>query len=139
VSASGVAALANADSQPYWDAARAGKLAFKTCLSCGHRQFPPRQLCPVCWSDRFEWREHRGRGRVYSFAIVHRAPLADFEVPYVLALVELEDGPRMMTNIVGAGALEVGLGEAVEVTFEERGGAVLPMFRRCPEADGAKR
>ena len=75
----------------------------------------------------------RGGGRVHSHSIVHRAPSPAFRerVPYVVALVDLEEGPRMMANIVGDDALEVAIGDAVEVLFEERGeGRKLPQFRR---------
>jgi uncharacterized OB-fold protein len=122
---------ANADSRPYWDAAAKGRLTFKKCLSCGHVQFPPRHLCPVCWSDRLEWIEHPGRGRIHSFTIVHRAPAPGFDVPYVLAVIDLDGGPRMMSNIVGPDAVKAAIGDAVEVTFERRGGAALPQFQRA--------
>ena len=122
----------NADSRHYWDSALQGKLVFKKCSACGHVQFPPRALCPACWSDKLEWTEHSGSGSVLSFTTVHRAPTPAFvgKVPYVLAMIELEGGPRMMSNIVGEGALEVKLGDCVRVVFEKRGEAALPQFCR---------
>src|SRR5262249_54402798 len=114
------------------EAAREGKLLFKRCKQCAHVQFPPRYLCPQCWSDQSEWIESAGRGRVHSFSIVHRAATPAFadKVPYVLAMIELDDGPRMITNIVGEGALDVAIGEPVAVVFEARPGGALPQFRR---------
>lgn len=131
--------LANGDSQGYWDAAAQGWLAIKTCLSCGRGHFPPRYLCPHCWSDRLEWREHNGEGRVHSFTIVRRAAVSGFETPYVLAVVDLTNGPRLMSNIVGEGAFETDIGDGVRVTFEVRGGTTLPMFRRQTPRGGTRR
>lgn len=127
---------ANADYRHYFDCALKGQLVFKTCLACGHMQFPPRHLCPVCWSDRLEWSQHGGRGRVYSVTTVHRAPVPGMEVPYVLAMVELDGGLRMMANIVGpdAGQAKIGDSVSVSVEFERRGDAALPQFRRTAEA-----
>jgi uncharacterized OB-fold protein len=93
----------------------------------------PRHLCPHCWSDQLEWAESAGRGSIQSFSIVHRAPTADFaaNAPYVIALVDLDEGPRMFANVVGNGALEVAIGDRVSVTFEDRGdGALVPQFTR---------
>jgi uncharacterized protein len=125
--------VANADSQPYWDAARERRLLIRKCNACGAKHFMPRHLCPSCWSDRLEWVESRGAGSVHSFTIVRRAPLASFgaRAPYVVALIDLEEGPRMLTNIVGEDALSVRIGDRVGVTFEDRGGgALLPQFHR---------
>lgn len=123
----------NADSQPYWAAARERRLVIRRCNDCTHLHFMPRHLCPACWSDRLEWIDASGVGTVHSFSIVRRAsdPAFASRVPYVVALVELREGPRMMSNIVGDDALEVAIGDAVEVSFEDRGdGSLLPQFRR---------
>ncbi|TMS58271.1 Zn-ribbon domain-containing OB-fold protein [Imbroritus primus] len=127
------APIANADSTPYWDAARADKLVLPHCRSCGHTFFMPRHQCPQCWSADLEWKQASGRGTVHSFSVVRRASLATFaaRTPYVLALIDLEDGPRMMTNIVGEGALDTRIGDAVTVCFEAcADGAKLPQFQR---------
>lgn len=121
------------DAEPYWQGAREQRLLLQRCSRCGHRQFPPRHLCTTCQHDQHDWVEASGTGTVYSFTIVHRAPLAAFRdrVPYVVALVDLAEGPRMMANVVGDDALGVGIGEPVEVCFEPRsGGAMVPQFRR---------
>ncbi len=122
---------ANPDSQPYWDAARTRRLFFRACKSCGAKHFMPRHLCPGCWSDQLEWIESNGRGTVHSFSIVHRAPTPVFakQAPYVIALIDLDEGPRLFTNIVGEGALAVAIGDRVRITFEDRGSdATLPQF-----------
>ena len=129
------APIVNADSAPYWEGARQDKLLLQQCADCGAIRFFPRYLCTECGSDRVDWIEASGRGTVHSFTVVHRAAFPEFQAqtPYVVALVDLEEGPRMMTNIVGDGALDVEIGEPVTVTFEARGdeGAKVPQFRRA--------
>lgn len=124
----------NPDTAPYWQAARQERLVMQRCGACGHTRFPPSHLCPKCHGDSAEWTEVSGRGIVASFTIMRRPPTPAFAalVPYVLALIDIEEGPRMMSNIVGEDALEVAIGDAVEVTFEARGedGFKLPQFRR---------
>jgi uncharacterized OB-fold protein len=128
------APIVNADSAPYWEGARADKLLLQQCGDCGTVRFFPRYLCTECGSDHTDWTEASGRGTVHSFTIVHRAAFPEFQVqtPYVVALIDLEEGPRMMTNIVGDDALNVAIGDAVTVEFEERGneGAKVPQFKR---------
>lgn len=127
------APVANADSLPYWNAARERRLLIRKCSDCGQLHFMPRHLCPACWSDRLEWVESKGLGSVHSFTVIRRAPLAAFapRVPYVIALIELDEGPRMMSNVLGEDALDTVIGDRVEVTFEDRGeGALLPQFVR---------
>ena len=123
--------ISNADSDPYWAAAKEERLVIQKCESCNHHYFMPRHLCPVCWSSEKEWVTAAGNGTVYSFSIIHRAPLPSFskKVPYVIAMIELEEGPRMMTNIVGEGALDVQIGDPVTVCFEDRGDSKLPQFQ----------
>jgi uncharacterized protein len=126
--------IVNADSAPYWQGARDGKLLLQRCGDCGKPRFFPRYLCPECGSERTEWTEASGRGTVHSFTIVHRAAFPEFQAraPYAIALIDLAEGPRMMTNIVGDDALDVEIGDAVQVTFEDRGtnGAKVPQFVR---------
>ena len=123
----------NADSRPYWNAAREGRLLIRECRSCGTRHFMPRSACPHCWSDQLDWLESAGVGTVQSFSVVHRAPTPDFgaHTPYVIALVDLDEGPRMFANLLGADAQSVAIGDRVHVVFEERGdGLKLPQFSR---------
>lgn len=123
----------NADSQLYWEAAKRGELLLKRCTACGKPHFPPRYLCPACWSDELEWIASAGQGTVYTFTVMHRAPTPAFakRVPYVVALIDLDEGPRLMANIVGDDALDVRIGDRVAACFEERpGSARVPQFRR---------
>jgi uncharacterized OB-fold protein len=122
----------DADSTHYWAQARRGKLVLRECVECGRRHFPPRLACPHCWSQRLHWLDASGEGTVYTFTVMHRAPEPPWlsRVPYVVALVDLVEGPRMMANVVGEDALGVAIGERVHVCFEDRNGAALPQFRR---------
>ena len=123
--------IANADSLPYWNAARASRLVIRKCKACSELHFMPRHLCPVCWSDQLEWVDAKGTGTVHSFTVVRRASDPAFAplVPYVVALIELDEGPRMMANILGEGALDVQIGDRVRATFQDRGdGARVPQF-----------
>lgn len=122
------------ETRPYWDAARDGKLLLQRCATCRQVRFYPRALCPACWSDDVQWVEASGRGRVHSFTVIHRPPAPAFaaRVPYVVALIDLEEGPRMMANVVGDDARQVAIGDRVRVTFERRAGDVaVPQFVRA--------
>lgn len=120
----------NPDSKAYWDAARDEKLMIRRCSSCAELHFMPRYLCPHCWSTDLEWIRASGKGTVHSYSIVRRAPMEAYapRVPYVVALIDLEEGPRMFSNIVGDNALETEVGSRVEVCFETRGDSKIPQF-----------
>jgi len=107
--------------RPYWDAARAGKLTIQRCGDCGRHVFYPRHSCPFCSSDRLEWIQASGRGAVYTFTVVHNNAPSPFlgDMPFVIAVVRLEEGVQMMTNIVGCHPGEVRCDMPVEVTFEK--------------------
>lgn len=125
--------VANGDSLPYWNAARERRLAIRKCSACSEFHFMPRHLCPHCWSDQLEWVDASGAGNVHSFTIVRRAPLDNFAAlaPYVVALIELDEGPKMIANVIGDDALSTKIGDRVRVTFEDRGeGALVPQFQR---------
>lgn len=125
--------ISNADSQAYWAAARERQLVIRKCKACGQLHFMPRHLCPACWSPDLEWVPARGTGRVHSFTVIRRASAPAFagRVPYVVALIDLDEGPRMMANILGDDALEVAIDDPVRVTFEDRGeGDLIPQFER---------
>ncbi len=113
----------------YWRAAARGRFLLLRCNACGRAQHPPRRWCPHCWTRELSWTEASGRARVLTFSVVHQPPSAGFEVPYVLAVVKLEEGPQMMCNIVACAPTEVAVDMAVEVTFEPRGDIALPQFR----------
>ena len=123
---------ANGDSLEYWQAAKEGRLVFQKCRDCGHVQFPPRHHCESCWKAELDWTQSAGSGEVESFTIVRRAPLPDFrdKVPYVVAAIAVEEGPRMLTNLVGDNALDVAVGDKVKVTFQpDEDGEILPQFK----------
>src|SRR3954469_5179726 len=84
----------SAETQAYWDAAAKGKLLVRKCTSCGQLHHYPRTICPFCFSDKTEWVEASGKGTIYSYSVMRRAP-----VPYAMAYVTLAEGPRMVTNI----------------------------------------
>lgn len=106
-------------SRPFWEAARRHELMLQRCGACGNFIYYPRARCPDCLSDRLEWTRCSGRGTLYSYTVVHRTPVRAFAgEPYVLAIVELAEGPRMTTNIIGPhDGLEVGM--AVKAVFDD--------------------
>lgn len=125
--------VSNADSQPYWQGARDHQLLIRKCNACAQLHFMPRHVCPHCWSDDLQWVAAEGRGLVHSYTVIRRASDPRFAalVPYVVALIELAEGPRMMANILGPDALQTQIGDAVQLTFEERGeGHNIPQFQR---------
>jgi hypothetical protein len=118
------------DAVPYWQGCREGRLLLQRCSDCSSRQFYPRALCVCCGGVRLEFVEVSGRGVVHAFTICHRPLSARFAgAPYVVALVDLEEGPRMMTNIVGCPESEVRIGMDVQVSFQHLGeDVVIPVF-----------
>jgi hypothetical protein len=119
------------ETQPYWDGCAAGELRIQRCLDCGKPYFYPRPVCPACGSGRVEWFTASGQATLYSYVINHR-PAAGFEddVPYAIAVVELAEGPRMMTSIRGVPATPEALvlDMPLRVAFEQRGDVWLPVF-----------
>lgn len=123
----------SADTQAWWDATREHRLTVQRCRSCGHAQLYPRAICTSCGSTEVELADASGRGVVYSHTTVHRSPDPDcFLPPYVVALVRIEEGPLLLTNIVGTDPAEVRCDVEVEVTWEELAdGRALPLFALC--------
>ena len=116
----------------FWTGGRDGELLIARCTACGFWVHPPTPRCPQCLSDAVEPRAVSGRGTVYSFTINRQAWVPDLEVPYVIAIVELDEQPglRLMTNIVDGTPEEVEIGMPVEVAFVERGEAFIPVFHK---------
>lgn len=110
----------SAISAPFWDGLRAGELRLQRCAECERHIFYPRSVCPHCLSNRVEWTAASGRGRVYSYTVVRRAmnPAFAAGVPYVFAIVELEEGPRVTTNIVNCVSDEVRVDMPVKATYD---------------------
>jgi uncharacterized OB-fold protein len=117
----------------FLEGCRHGELLIQRCETCGRPQFYPRAYCGGCHGQSLRWEAASGAGTVYSFTVVRRAPSAEFadRVPYVLAVVELAEGPRLMSTVVDADPADVEIGMPVTLAFEDRGGeAPLPVFRR---------
>ena len=121
----------DAETAPFWDAVNTGRLDVQRCNSCRRHVFYPRSVCPHCGGVDLKWVTVSGMGTVYSFTVVHRAP-AEFqaEAPYVVALVELEEGVRMLTRLIDVEASAVRVAMPVEVAFS--GEPRLPYFRPRP-------
>ncbi|MFQ5875994.1 MAG: Zn-ribbon domain-containing OB-fold protein [Dehalococcoidia bacterium] len=89
------------ETKPFWDALKEHRLLIQRCKDCGRAYFYPRPLCPKCFSSNVEWFQASGKGKLYSFVINYRAPPGFEPEPYVIAVVELEEGPRMLSNLIG--------------------------------------
>lgn len=125
----------SAISQMFWQKALEGQLWLQYCKECSRFIFYPRVICPHCFSTGLEWKPVSGQGVVYTFTVVYRTDLPGFEeqIPYIYAVVELEEGPRMTTNIINCSIDEVYIGMPVEVVFKELTADIsLPCFQpRC--------
>lgn len=118
-------------SQPFFDGALQGRLMLMRCKRCGVARLPSRLHCDECLSDEFEWFEASGRGKVRTFGVMHQRYHPGFadEIPYNVAVVELEEGPRLPTNIVGVANEEIRVGMDVVIDWERHEDAAMPKFR----------
>jgi len=119
------------DSRVYWEGIAHGELRIQRCDACSRPVFYPRSLCPHCFSDQLSWIVATGEGTIYAYTVIHQAFGAFAgDVPFVVAIVELEEGARMMTRIIGGPRERVMIGAPVHVTFESAAEDVtLPYFR----------
>lgn len=117
-------------SAPYWEGAASGELRVQHCRGCDARFLYARAICPECWKTDLEWEASAGRGHILSITTVHQAPFEAFapDAPYHLAIVRLEEGAQLMAQIVGDA--DARIGDAVTVTFEQRGAVALPQFTK---------
>ncbi len=118
------------DTRFFWEGARAGKLLIQRCKSCGLLRHPPGPVCPSCHSFEWDTLQASGRGTVYSFVVMHYPEVPPFDYPNPIALIELEEGTRLISQLVGVQPGEVQIGQAVQVefnTFDDD--LVLPQFR----------
>ena len=116
---------------PYWVAAHEGRFVMPRCNDCGKYHFYPHPLCPHCSSAKLEWVAVSGCGKLYSYTVVHRAPSKAFadEVPYVVAVVELDEGPRLMSNLSNCAPDAARIGMPLKVAFRKLSESVtLPVF-----------
>lgn len=116
------------DTRHFWDGCTTGELRYQRCAHCGETQLIPRALCSACQRDDLQWHISSGNGCVLSYTVVHRAPTAAFkgDVPYIIALVDMEEGFRLMVNVQGDGASAVTIDQAVKIGFREIEGVALP-------------
>jgi hypothetical protein len=117
-------------SKPHWDGCQKGVLRVQRCRDCGEHVFIPEPLCTSCQGQNLEWVDTTGRGTVYSYTVVHRPQRPEFQVPYTVAIIEMEEGWHMLTNLVEIAPEDVEIGMKVEVVFEKRSEEItLPYFR----------
>jgi uncharacterized OB-fold protein len=127
---------ATPETQHFWDGTKRGELLLQKCDDCTNVYFPPRPFCPSCASKRVRVLQASGRGRLFSYVINHRQH-PSFDGPYAIAVVELEEGPRLMTNIVECPQTPEALvlDMPVEVTFESVNDAIsVPLFKPAEES-----
>jgi uncharacterized OB-fold protein len=123
------------ESASFWEGAASGELRYVRCTTCGRPDFPAAQHCRFCLSAALEWQVSTGHGTLYSYTIVWRPVTPDFTTPYAPAVVDLDEGYSMMTNLIGLDTEQIRIGMRVEVQFEAlAGGITLPYFR--PVAGG---
>ncbi|MBS0641613.1 MAG: Zn-ribbon domain-containing OB-fold protein [Proteobacteria bacterium] len=119
-------------SAPFFDGARQGRLMLQHCTACSKWSFPVRERCPHCFAPKLEWRAASGRGTLYTFTIMHQVMNPGFasSVPYNVAQVDLEEGVRMVSNVIGISNDALKVGMKLEAVFEDVGENVsLPKFR----------
>ncbi len=124
------------ETRHYWEGCHQHQLRIQRCKDCGHYQFYPRIICSVCMSQSIEWIPAAGRGEVLSYTIITRAVSAAYaaDVPYVVALIKLEEGPCMMSNVVECDVEQLHIGLPVTVTFEDWSEEIsIPRFRPMQE------
>jgi uncharacterized protein len=120
----------NSETKPFWDATAQSKLMLPRCSACDTVIWYPRAFCPACSSFDISWFEASGRGTIYSFTVNRRGQGDYRDRAYVVAYVELEEGPRVLTNVVDCDLEKLEVGQAVEVVFHPTSnGAALPRFR----------
>jgi uncharacterized OB-fold protein len=126
------------DNRFFWEGVQAGRLLIQRCRGCGRLRHPPGPACPACRSLAWDTVESSGRGRVYSFVVAHHPPVPPFAYPHPIALVELEEGTRLVAELAGVApdAIEIGMPVACEIVEVEEG-LRLPRFRPAPAEPGA--
>lgn len=126
--------------QAYWDACRNERLEVSCCDACEHLFLPPGPCCPKCWSADLSTREVSGKGRVFSYVVYRRTYHPGIPAPYVVALIELDEGPRLISNVVRCEPEEVEIDMPVRLRFEAAGDFMLPRFEpsRADDAMGGE-
>jgi uncharacterized OB-fold protein len=122
----------SAEAQPYWDGLRDRKLLMPRCDACGKYWFPPSLLCPHCNATKWTWASTSGHGRIFSYVVYHRVYHPGFadEVPYAVAVIELDEGPRMISNVIGIAPDKLTCDMRVEVVYQTITETItLPKFK----------
>lgn len=125
--------LPDTESGPYWKGANEENFMFQRCQGCGKAQFYPRSLCSHCGTRRLQWEQAKGFGKVASFSVIHRAPTPAFKgsSPYVLALIDMDEGFRFMCNVIHCDPESVRIGISVRIVYEQRVGT----SQKIPQAE----
>jgi uncharacterized OB-fold protein len=122
----------SAEAQPYWDGLRDRKLLMPRCDACGKYWFPPSLLCPHCNATKWTWASTSGHGRIFSYVVYQRVDHPGFadEVPYAVAVIELDEGPRMISNVIGIAPDKLACDMRVEVVYQPITETItLPKFK----------
>ena len=119
--------------EPFWELTRAHRLGYQVCQRCQGLVFYPRRHCTHCTSTALEWRDSSGKGYIYTFTVMrqHAYPVFQAMIPYVLALVDLDEGFRMLTQIVDVDPAAVRVGQRVQVRWLDQDTVALPIFGLC--------
>lgn len=122
------------DSKPFWEGCNRQELLLQKCADCGYYRFPPSILCPKCMSTNHQWTKASGKAKVFTWEVTHQAFYPAFDTPFNVAIVDLEEGPRMHTNIVGCKNEDIYAGMPLELIFEkvEDKDWYLPNFKPAP-------
>lgn len=123
-------------SAPHWEGCRQGELRVQRCRVCESYVFTPQATCTRCLSPELEWVESTGRGQLYSYTVVHRPQQPSFQTPYVVVIVELEEGFHMLSNLIGCPEEAIQVGMPLEAVFEPQSEEItLPYFRPAEKMD----
>ena len=115
----------NPETQEFWNAANRGDFVLRYCLECGKTHWYPRAICPHCFGEKMQWRKASGRGTVYTFSVMRRT-----KIPYAIAYIALDEGPKLISNIVDCNLDQIAIGQAVEIVFKKsENGFSVPMFK----------
>ena len=120
---------------PYWDSLAQGALSFQRCSACGHAWLPARSECPACLADQWRWEKAKGGAKLISWVVYHVAfhPAIAKRLPYNVAVVELDEGPRLISNVVGvADAETLTIDQRLHLLIEDESGTAVPRFAPIP-------
>jgi uncharacterized OB-fold protein len=118
--------------QPYWDSLKQGHLSFQHCTCCSHNWLPPRSECPHCLEDKWTWQAASGRAKLISWVVYHMAyhPAFAQRLPYAVAVVALEEGARLISNVIGVDDFEsLKIDQALQLVIEVEQGLAIPRFK----------